>query len=159
MTEEKSLRQKVESLTQELSVVKNENEALQKLLDDGAADYDDILAENRAICDGKEMREKDCEDALDALVALQKQFKILQSERDERIERDNENNFNSSSKTEKFKVTDSAKINSTNVTDLQNKILQIEEERTASQARTADLSKVLRTSQIRSEELLDENER
>ena len=149
----------MESLTQELIGLKNENEALQKLLDDGTLDYDDILAENKAICDAKESRDKDCEDALDALVALQKQFRILQLDRDERIQRDNEENFLSSSKSEKSKDFESTKINSKNVIDLQNKILQIEEERTASQNRTADLSKVLRTSQIRSEELLDENER
>ena len=152
----------METLNQEIIMIKNENITLQKLIDEGTLEYDDMLLENRAICDAKEVREKDCEDALDALVELQKQFKLIQLERDEYIKKDNNRNNNiilSPSKKNSSNNYLFPDESNPNVKDLQNKLIQSEDARTASQTRTADLSKVLRASQIRSEELLDENQR
>ena len=132
------------------------------MLEEGTIEYREIEAVNVMISVEKEQRERDCEAALESLLALQAQFQGLQSEREaEEILRDQEkaqrDALYEASKGAANAGESSLKSYSDSIAKLQDKISETEHVLTASQARTVDLSKVLRTSQTRTEELLEEN--
>ena len=165
------LKIKLESLTQDLSDLKLENESLQRGIKEGTVEYQEMEAENVLIIAENEQREKDCVAALDSLLVLQAQFQDLQLEREtEQIERDKEISEREALQISSNEKEITAEIAATEnlkniksytetITELQDKINQSEIARTGFQIRTADLSKVLRTSQTRTEELLEENAR